>query len=554
MPTLGRVLRSLLLLSVASVSGAATGVFRDLAIPGSPGGATQLVGFAYAYWFTEFDANRIATLTRDGQFQEFPVPTPNSGPHGIALGSNNAVWFTELKAGKIGRLASDGTITEYAIPTPQSAPWGIVPAENGGAWFTESAGNKIGRLNADGSVIEYAIPTPNASSRGITAVEGGVCFAEFGADRLGCLVNGQIVEVALTPGSGPQEFSSDGGAHLWFTETTGNRIGVLSFGFPSDVPHAALQEIPIPTPASEPLGIVADFSPGAGAWFSERAAGQIGFMSADFRITEYPLPDRASQPTGITLSLFGAEFLESRAGRLAEVRPDAVVAAGVGTSGPWRTAIEVSNVLPRPLTVFAGISVRPSGISIEGSLPEPAANLPPGGSARFDLGPSNPNGLFTYYVRGEQEAELPSVRARIFNADRPGQSAVIPTIRLSTLTSLNPSTLSFPGAARGGGARTNLMLCELTREDGDFAVGAFRIVSLRVDLFDADGNAVASKTVEFIAGRSVYIGDVVGWLGVTTLPLGQIRVTRIDDRSLIWGYAATIDSDGAVSIVGGLTP
>src|ERR1700682_3755307 len=80
------VLSSLFLL-VPLASLRATGIFREQTIPGPPGGVTELVGLAYSrWWFTEFDANRIGMLTRDGQFQEFivrlrtPVPAESLIP------------------------------------------------------------------------------------------------------------------------------------------------------------------------------------------------------------------------------------------------------------------------------------------------------------------------------------------------------------------------------------------------------------------------------------------------------------------------------------------
>src|SRR6266568_6823666 len=75
---------------------AATGVFHEQVIPGLRGGATEVVrGPDGGFWFTEFDTNHIGTFSRNGQFREFLVPTPDSGPRGIT-GDSNAVWFTEF--------------------------------------------------------------------------------------------------------------------------------------------------------------------------------------------------------------------------------------------------------------------------------------------------------------------------------------------------------------------------------------------------------------------------------------------------------------------------
>src|SRR5215472_8804564 len=140
---------TIFLFAPALVSFGASGVFRERVIPRASAGATSVVGGPDSgFWFTEFDANRIGTFSQDGQYREFVVPTPDSGPYGITTDSAS-IWFTELKAGKIGRLTLDGVFTEYVIPTPQSAPWGIaaVSSTNGfSMWFTESAANKIGYI------------------------------------------------------------------------------------------------------------------------------------------------------------------------------------------------------------------------------------------------------------------------------------------------------------------------------------------------------------------------------------------------------------------------
>lgn len=317
---------------VSFASLAATGVFRDRLIPGPPGGLTDLVLFAAQseLYFTEFDANRIGRLSRDGQFRKFAVPTPDSGPRGIAS-SSGAIWFTEYKAGKIGKLTPDGTFTEYVIPSAGSAPWGIALLGTT-PWFTESATNKIGRVNGDGSITEFAIPTKDAMPRGIAGYPDQVCFAEFGADQIGCLEKGQFVERGLSPGSGPQDIApytiwSD----LWFTERNGNRIGVLRLEGVNSLAQARIEEFPIPTSTSGLSGIATDYYEGS-AWFTEGSAGQIGFISRDGRITEYPLADRSSRPTSIVLSFLGAQFLEAATNRAVEIQPDAVLVAGAGSS------------------------------------------------------------------------------------------------------------------------------------------------------------------------------------------------------------------------------
>ena len=60
---------------------------------------------------------------------EFPVPTPDSAPAGIAAGPDGALWFTEsafsLGPGAIGRITTAGSIGETPVP-PTGIP--TVPA------------------------------------------------------------------------------------------------------------------------------------------------------------------------------------------------------------------------------------------------------------------------------------------------------------------------------------------------------------------------------------------------------------------------------------------
>src|SRR5262245_24265924 len=44
------------------------------------------------------------------RIKEFPVPTPGSLPHGIAVGPDGNLWFTERAGDKIGRITPTGVI------------------------------------------------------------------------------------------------------------------------------------------------------------------------------------------------------------------------------------------------------------------------------------------------------------------------------------------------------------------------------------------------------------------------------------------------------------
>ena len=85
-----------------------------------------------------------------GETTEFPTPTANSGPTGVAPGPDGNLWFTEEQSNSIGRITPTGALTEFTIPTASGKPYGITPGPDGNLWFTEGRASKIGRDNTDG--------------------------------------------------------------------------------------------------------------------------------------------------------------------------------------------------------------------------------------------------------------------------------------------------------------------------------------------------------------------------------------------------------------------
>src|SRR2546421_11604107 len=102
------------------------------------------------------------SLQADGQFREFQLPNPNSGPTTIAIAADGTVWFTEGTGNRIGRMAPDGTgLREFELPNPGSAPRIITIGADNNIWFTEHLGNRIGRITPAGQIVEFSIPTSN---------------------------------------------------------------------------------------------------------------------------------------------------------------------------------------------------------------------------------------------------------------------------------------------------------------------------------------------------------------------------------------------------------
>lgn len=212
---------------------------RALAVaPSSPstlysGTVDQYPGTVDGGVFTAVVTNRCPAEV-PATIHEFPVPTADSSPLGIAGGPDCAVWFTEAKGNKIGRISLRGEIIEYAVPTAASEPARITAGPDGALWFTEFRGNKIGRITTAGAITEYTIPTPRSSPIGITAgPDGNIWFTEADGHKIGRITPaGAITEFLIPPLGGfpsfPRGITAGRDGNLWFSEFFTGRVGRIT--------------------------------------------------------------------------------------------------------------------------------------------------------------------------------------------------------------------------------------------------------------------------------------------------------------------------------------
>ena len=67
-----------------------------------------------------------AVNTLSVQIREYEVPTPKSRPHDPALAPDGSLWYTGQGANKLGRLdPKTGEFKEYPLKTPNSGPHGL---------------------------------------------------------------------------------------------------------------------------------------------------------------------------------------------------------------------------------------------------------------------------------------------------------------------------------------------------------------------------------------------------------------------------------------------
>jgi virginiamycin B lyase len=293
-----------------------------------------------------------------------PLPTPNSGPAGIATAGDGSFWFCERSANKVAHLSTSGVLTEYSVPTANSAPERMTVSPDGWVWFTERYGRKIGRISqAGGAIKEFVLPGSGEFPTAVTTPsDGTVWFAsneQPNTARLGRISptgvitklpaaatntfvtgltsgpdgNLWVAEASNYWGDGiakvntagwgtftnyklpdraalPQSIVTGLDGNLWFTVVNGNAIGRMTAS-------GGLTRFALPT-GSSPEGIT--LGPDGAMWFTEQSGNRIGRISTAGALSEVDVPTLASQPFGITSGrdgrLYFTEYGGNRIGKV----------------------------------------------------------------------------------------------------------------------------------------------------------------------------------------------------------------------------------------------
>src|SRR5262249_52045681 len=87
---------------------------------------------------------------------EIQIPSKECNPEYIIRGADGNVWVSELVANKIARVTPSGDLTEFDVPTPLSGPAGIALAP-GGMWFSELYANQLAWITYTGEITEVQL-------------------------------------------------------------------------------------------------------------------------------------------------------------------------------------------------------------------------------------------------------------------------------------------------------------------------------------------------------------------------------------------------------------
>ena len=254
-----------------------------------------------------------------GGLKQFRIPTANSDPKHITMGSDGNFWFTEsfvrsqvFSFHNIGRITPNGAITEFAV-CDFCFPNDVVEGPAGILYFTKSD-PALGRITTLGEVLpDIVMPNTSAIGNGIAAFGDDIWVTDFNNNSIWRFnaVTGVFTQFAITTsGANPSDVTVDPNGIVWFTEADAKQIGRL------DPLSGVITETAVPGGPPRQIAIATDGT----VWFTERFTNAVGRLDPSTSVvTEFPLAPGAG-PEGIAAAPDGSLwFTQSNDGNIARI-------------------------------------------------------------------------------------------------------------------------------------------------------------------------------------------------------------------------------------------
>ena len=216
---------------------------------------------------------------------------------------------------------------------------------------------------------------------------------------------------------------------------------------------------------------------------------------------------------------------------------------GAGNIGAWTTELTISN--PGETAMAATVQNYPTPIVCTQIQPCTLEyQIPPRGTV---VSGRPEGGIGVTYVLSDGTVG-PQALARVLDAS--GRSVDLPVFRLATLIELDASELVFPAAQRWSEGTVNLQLANIV----DSVDPQPEPVTLRLEAFDANGASLGARELTLNGGEHRFLTDVLGFLGVDVVEVGQLSVRRVAGAGRFWGVMPILRADGSLSVSVGAAP
>jgi hypothetical protein len=227
---------------------------------------------------------------------------------------------------------------------------------------------------------------------------------------------------------------------------------------------------------------------------------------------------------------------------------DRLVVYGAGVAGAWTTELTLTNASAEESSV--GISDRIVVPCVPGDPCGSFVTLPPHGTAvvTYPLSGIGSDVGAAYLFSGS--GPNPSVLARAVAPGTACATADLPVFSVERLRAFNATELVFAGARRGSAGRSNLLVANVP--DPTMG-GTGPSLQIAIEAFSSDGTSLGQTTTTVEYGKTVFVRDILGVLGVSEAENAQLRVTKVAGGGVLWGIMPLSRSDGSFSVsVGGV--
>jgi virginiamycin B lyase len=304
------------------------------------------------------------------KYKTYKVPTQNSEPGHITVGSDGNLWFTEGAEfftpnpdpdtggtfhSNIARITPSGEITEFRVDGG-GFPHDIVQGPGGVLYFSNNQG--LGRISTDGVVAPFIDAPFSVGGQDLDAHAGDIWITDVNARSLWRYdtASGLFTEFPIGDGSlfGPSGLVVDVSGRVWFSASADQGvIGVLDPGVADDPATPDRENITTFPVAGNPNGIT--IATDGKVWFTDRFNDTVGFLDPlnNNQVRQFPTLTPEAGPQQIAPAADGSVwFTQANVGNAARITADGAIteagrAVGDDPNSGLENALGIA-VLPDP--------------------------------------------------------------------------------------------------------------------------------------------------------------------------------------------------------------
>jgi virginiamycin B lyase len=271
------------------------------------------------------------------RFTQYKVPTPNSEPRYITVGSDRNVWFTEGNEfftpnpdpntggtfhTQIGRITPAGKIDEFRVDGCQCFLNDIVQGPNDILYITTNS-NLLVSITTAGTVQPF-IETPFAVGDSLARRGDDLWINDFNTGsiwRYNTATEGSDAFTEFRTGGTPADVAVDAQGIVWFTGTDANGVGQIGRLDPAT---GAITATPVTDSRPGHMAIASDGK----VWFTDRFNHRVGYLdpSNNSQVTQFGTLTPEAGPQDIAAANDGSMwFAQARVGNVARITPDGTI-------------------------------------------------------------------------------------------------------------------------------------------------------------------------------------------------------------------------------------